>query len=439
MRYYKKLVLCILLLLLIYSLYSENPDQKPFLKQIGKEFLLGILQANYRETPIDEILPVNQVPIGNILLPPNKTHPSLLFKPEKISSIRNHRFRQPYSEWADNIIEAALALNYPADSPLLFELTRSKIAKLNAFAYFLTQNDSYLNEATCALKYIGETKPPDTAEGGKPGVCWGDWMQAAEALQNYAVAYDLVYSELGEGQIIFIEDRLAAKTDQIYKNFTRIPGSMNSTDLAIGFGIPKNNHIIDISCGVATVAMVLDHQNSEKWFKAAIAELQSGLAFILTDGSYREGAYYARFVVSRMFPFFFYLYNVTNENLFEHPFINRLNRWLINLEKSDGTVPDFDDAYLEKLLYQPIAVGLSPSGKELRYLFEKNINRFSRLDANFVEADVHIYVIMNTSSQLHSRFLHLERTSLSMLVMDQRVLTIKTGTGTFPANRIIFR
>ena len=386
MQHHRKLVLCILLWLIVYSLYSENPDQKPFLKQIGEEFLLGILQANYRETPIDEILPVNQVPIGNIHLLPNKTHPCLLFKPEKINSIRGCRFRLPYSEWADNIIEAALALNYPTDSPLLFELTRSKIAKLNAFAYFLTRNESYLNEAICALTNISETNPPDTAEGGKPGVGWGDWMQAAEALQNYAVAYDLVYSELGESQIIFIEDRLAAKTDQIYKNFTRIPGSMNSTDLAIGFGIPKNNHIIDISCGVATVAMVLDHRNSEKWFKAAIAELQSGLAFILPDGSYREGAYYARFVVSRMFPFFFYLYNVTNENLFEHPVINRLNRWLIDLEKPDGTVPDFDDAYPEKLLYQPIAVGLSSLGKELRYLFEKNINRFSRLDANFVEA-----------------------------------------------------
>ena len=386
MRYYRKLVLYILLLLLVHSLYSENSDQKPFLKQIGEEFLLGILKANYRETPIDEILPVNQVPIDNIQLPPNKTHPSLLFKPERVNSIRNRRFRLPYSEWADNIINAALALNYPADSPLLFEMTRSKIAKLNAFAFFLTQNESFLDETICALTNIGETKPPDTAEGGKPGVGWGDWMQAAEALQNYAVAYDLAHSELGEDQIIFIEDHLAAKTEQIYKNFTHIPGSINSTDLAIGFGIPKNNHIIDISCGVATVAMVLDHRNSEKWFKAAIAELQSGLAFILPDGSYREGAYYARFVVSRMFPFFFYLYNVTNENLFEHPVINRLNRWLIDLEKPDGTVPDFDDAYPEKLLYQPIAVGLSPSGKELRYLFEKNANRFSRFNANFVEA-----------------------------------------------------
>jgi hypothetical protein len=385
MRYYRKVVVCILLLLLVHSLYSENSEQKPFLKQISEEFLIGILRANYRETPIDEILPVNQVPIDNIHLPTNKTHPSLLFKPEKINSIRNRRFRLPYSEWADNIIEAALALNYPADSPLLFELTRSKIAKLNAFAFFLTQNENFLNEAICALTNISETKPPDTAEGGKPGVGWGDWMQAAEALQNYAVAYDMIYSEFDEDQIIFIEDRLATKTNQIYKNFTRIPGSMNSTDLAIGFGIPKNNHIIDISCGVATVAMVLDHRNSEKWFKAAITELQSGLAFILPDGSYREGAYYARFIVSRMFPFFFYLYNVTNENLFEHPVINRLNRWLIDLEKPDGTVSDFDDAYPEKLLYQPIAVGLSPSGKELRYLFEKNANRFSRFNANFVE------------------------------------------------------
>ncbi|MBC8416277.1 MAG: heparinase II/III family protein, partial [Candidatus Cloacimonetes bacterium] len=386
MQYYRKIVLSILLLLLVHSLYSDDSDQKPFIKQIGEEFLMGVLQANYRETPIDEILPVNQVPIGNIQLPPIKTHPSLLFKPEKINSIRGRRFRVPYSEWADNIIEATLELNYPADSPLLFELTRSKIAKLNAFAFFLTQNKSFLNEAICALTNIGETKPPDTAEGGNPGIGWGDWMQAAEALQNYAVAYDLVYSELGEDQIIFIEDRFAAKTDQIYKNFTRIPGSLNSTNLAIGFGIPKNNHIIDISCGVATVAMVLDHRNSEKWFKAAIAELQSGLAFILPDGSYREGAYYARFVASRMFPFFFYLNNVTNENLFEHPVINRLNRWLIDLEKSDGSVPDFDDAYPEKLLYQPIAVGLSPLGKELRYLFENNINRFSRFNANFVEA-----------------------------------------------------
>ena len=367
-------------------IWTEERQQRSLLRQIGEEFISGIVQANYRETPIDEVLELYQMPFPELKIPRKKKHPSLLFGSEALNKIRSRRFRSPYREWADNIIEAVQTLSYDPESPLLFELHRSKVAKLNAFAYFLTRNEDFLNEAMTALTHISETKPPCTAEGGVRNEGWGDWMQAAEALRQFAVAYDLVYDELTTEEKEYIKSRLAAQTDQLYRNLSRIPKSLNSTDLAIGVGIPKNNHIVVIAIGVATVALVLDHRNSQKWFNTAISELQCGLALIGSDGTYREGAYYARYIASALFPFVLYLDNITGTNLLEHPSLNRFNRWLIDIEKPDGSIPGFDDAFPERFLYQPIGVGLSPVGNELRYLFELHQDRYSKSDPNYVEA-----------------------------------------------------
>ncbi|MCK4695780.1 MAG: DUF4962 domain-containing protein, partial [Candidatus Cloacimonetes bacterium] len=309
----KVLILTLIFIFIFFALpvQSDDSQQRSLLRQIGEEFISGIVQANYRETPIDEVFALYQMPFPELKIPGEKKHPSLLFGSEEKNKIRSRRFCFPYHTWADNIIDAAQTLTYNPESPLLFELYRSKVAKLNAFAYFLTRNEDFLNEAMTALTHISETKPPCTAEGGVRNEGWGDWMQAAEALRQFAVAYDLMFDELTTEEKEYIESRLAAQTVQLYRNFSRIPKSLNSTDLAIGVGMPKNNHIINISIGVATVALILDHRNSQKWFSAAISELQCGLALIGSDGTYREGAYYARYIASALFPFVLYLDNIT--------------------------------------------------------------------------------------------------------------------------------
>ena len=381
-----RIILCLIFFITCNkSYFAVKSDQIPFLKQLSDEVISGIIKANYREAPIDEIFPINQIPFSGIRLPQKYEHPCLLFNQSNQDRIRMRKNRDPFRKWAIQILNAALDYSSDPTSSLLAELPRSKIAKLNAFAWFLNGNQEFLQTAKSAMMNISDTSPPVTAEGGKYGQGWGDWMQSAEALQNYAVSYDILFYQFSETERNLIEQKLVDQTDQLYNYFSHFPRDFTSTQLSIGTGISKNNHIIDIASGVVSIAMVIDHPKSQKWFDAAISQLQSGLALIAKDGSYREGAYYGRFVASRMFSLFVFLENRTGENLFNHPRINKFIKWLIAMEKPDGSIPDFDDAFQDKLIYKPLAVGLSSQGSELRYLFDLHQERHRSSDPAWVD------------------------------------------------------
>ncbi len=359
-------------------------DDNIFL-EIPQNFLKGILKANYKETPFDEFLPINSVAIPQPHYPSRKEHPSLLFKKEDAQLIRSRFIREPYRSWGENMIERALTYNYDLTSPLLYELRRSEAAKANAFAYFLTSDDDFLETAKLALLNIGDTFPPTTPEGQESQVGWGDWMRAAMALRNFAVAYDLTYWEFTEGQREIIENQMIKQVEQHHRNFRKFPNSLQSNEIASGIGIPQNNHIIEIASGVATVALIVDHKRAKRYFYDAINELQHGLAMIEVDGSYREGAYYGRYVASILLPFAHYLNNSTDTNIFKVPRLKKYIRWLIDIEKSDGSVPLFDDAFHHSFLFQPLGTGLSEYENELMFLYEENKENFRDNDLKYID------------------------------------------------------
>ncbi|MCK4956540.1 MAG: heparinase II/III family protein, partial [Candidatus Cloacimonetes bacterium] len=263
---------------------------------------------------------------------------------------------------------------------------RSVIAKLNSFSYFLIKREGYLEKAKLALLNIAQTYPARTPEGGEASVGWGDWMQASEALRNYAVAYDLLYDYFSDLEKKQIESALAAQTEQIYQNFSRFPSSFDKLDLATGLGIPKNNHIIDIALGVLTVALVIDDERAALWLEAGLDEFGKGLSCILADGSYKEGAFYGQFVASRIFQFALYYYNSTGINIHKVQKIKKLTTWLNDIELSDGSVPMWDDAKKASYLFQPMAVGLSEQSEDLRARYEMHPDIYKKNDPRFVEA-----------------------------------------------------
>lgn len=371
---------------LLFSLLPAFAESEPLLQQIGRDFFQGILQSNYREVPLNQFISLKRLPLAEIRYPASVNHPSLLFDTAAINKIRSRRTRQPYQTWLNNMITSALSSSYDPTSPFISEKIRARMAKINAFCWFLTDQKHFKQEAVSALTNITEIRPPANGEGGIPGVGWGDWMEAADALQSYAVAYDLLYHELSADERKSIELMLATKIAQIHKYYVHIPSSTNPTDITLGLGIPKNNHIIQIAVGVATASLVIDHPRSAVWFEDSIREMQAGLALIMSDGSYQEGPYYARFINYHLYPFFFYLKNVCRQNLFNHPAIQKLNTWLIDLELPNGSLPLIADSFDDILLYKPIGVGLSPQESELRYLFENQIDRYRPSDPNWVES-----------------------------------------------------
>lgn len=379
----KNIIFLIILVSLISLQASES--NKPFLQEASENFLMGILKADYRENPVSELLALKRIPLPH----PNlgeAQHPCLLFDSANKHKILARKHQLPYQDWANGLISTTNSILSDPASLSLTENKRSRIAKLNAFSYFLTGNNSYKNNALNALANIAPTLPPQTPEGGEMGYGWEDWMNAATALKQYAVAYDLLYHELSLEKRDFIKSRLADQTNQMYLNMTRIPKSFEKIDLSTGFGIPKNNHIIDISIAVITVAMILDHPKSQEWLDGGIDELEGGLAQINNDGSYREGYYYGQFVASRLFQLALFFKNKFGKNILEIPHLNRFTRWLIDLEKPDGSSPLFDDAFNKHYLYQPLGIGLSPQSSELEYLFENNPAKHSFSNPLFVEA-----------------------------------------------------
>ena len=79
-----KLIYAILLIFCISSLFSSDEN---ILLEIPHNFFKGILEANYKETPFDEFLPVNSVAIPQPKYPYQKEHPYLLFKHEALTKI----------------------------------------------------------------------------------------------------------------------------------------------------------------------------------------------------------------------------------------------------------------------------------------------------------------------------------------------------------------
>ncbi len=350
---------------------QEKQAQENLIRKIGKEFFKGIVQSNYREIPPDEILPISRLSLPRPRCSQIPRHPTLLFRKETEGAIRLRSRYTPYREWSENIIDAANRLNKDPTSVLITEIERSTIAKFNAFAYFLTADPYFREVAVLALCHIRAPDPIHSFEGGEKGVGWGDWMQAADALRQYAVAYDLLYEYLSAEEKERIETCLTQQAEQMVDHL---------------YWVPKNNHVVAIASGIGTVALIVRHRFSQRWLDAAMDQFESSLSKIEPDGSYREGVYYGRFIASRFYPFVVYLKNATGMDLLDHPRLRRFNRWLIDMEKPDGSAPDFDDAFPENWLYAPLAVGLLPESGELRNRFESHSDRYDPKDANWIEA-----------------------------------------------------
>ncbi len=358
-------------------------DDLALWQEIPRNFLSGFAQANYKEVPLREFLIEDKLYIPKPYHNYQNNHPRIL---DINNSIQIKKRFFPYKNWADTIIfRAQLNQNAP-NSTFISEETRSEIAKYSAVAYYLNPSEIYLNKAKQALLSIAPTEPPISAEGGYHNQGWGDWMQAAEALRNYAVAYDILYNYFSEAEKIQIEKLLSAQIEQIYQYFDHIPTSLESVDLAIGLGIPKNNHVIDIACGVATACLVLDNPRAEIWLDKALDELGKGLGQILSDGSYTEGAYYAQFVASRFFQFAFYYQNATGINLHRLDRIRKFSEWLLDIEYSDGSVPMWDDAMPDRYFYLPLMVGDSDYSEYFAEKFYRTPENYATSDSRLVDA-----------------------------------------------------
>jgi len=319
----------------------------------------GIATGDYREYGLRDILPLEQVYVPEISLPPER-HPSLLFSSHHADRIRERIRHEPYAQWWETIRRTARAsLSVNLSDPGLTEMDRARAVKSCAFAWLITGQGLYLQKARQGLLHISPPPAVTTPEGGRNGQGWGDWIRASFLMPMYCVAYDLTARDLSVQDRRVIAGLLEAEADQLYRNL---------------IFSPPNNHKTIMATAVGTAALTIPDHDREKtraWMDAAMSNLRSGLAQIDRDGSYREGVFYAGYFSQLLFPFLFYLKQTTGTDLFSHRRVEDLTAWFLRIAQPDGSIPLFDDAWQERHLFLPLLVGQSPLGGVARWRHEQ--------------------------------------------------------------------
>ncbi len=325
----------------------------------------GIARGDYRGYGLRDFLPLEQVFVPEVALPPEQ-HPSLLFCAHDTDRIRQRIHHEPYAQWWETIrrkAQASLSVNL-AD-PGLAEMDRARAVKSCAFAWLITGQGVYLQKARQGLMHISPPSAVTTPEGGQPDQGWGDWIRASFLMPMYCVAYDLTARDLSVQDRRVIAGLIAAEADQLHRNL---------------IFSPPNNHKTIMAAAIGTAALTIPDHDREKtgaWLEAAMFNLRSGLAQIDRDGSYREGVFYAGYASQLLFPFLFYLKQTTATDLFCHRRVEDLTGWFLRIAQPDGSIPLFDDAWQERHLFLPLLVGQSPLGGVARWRYEQLPRRAS--------------------------------------------------------------
>ena len=101
----------IAMLILPLSFPAKGQEVLRTAKEIGSQFVQGILQANFREMPLDEILSLQQTALPRVALHASSHHPSLLFRPSMAGILRSRQYQMPSDVWASFVIESASTPN----------------------------------------------------------------------------------------------------------------------------------------------------------------------------------------------------------------------------------------------------------------------------------------------------------------------------------------
>ncbi|WP_179232779.1 PKD domain-containing protein [Paenibacillus rigui] len=307
-------------------------------------------------------------------LPKMEAHPSLWFTADKLPEYQARRlvkgsyYEQLWMQLNTTIDSTYGQLDY-AD-PKLHENDRSRGAKLLAFAYMMVKDDPQtsderkhrlLRQAIAAIThmYTG-TVAERTKDDGD--IYWATY------LQNYAEAYDWLYSELSAGEEQEARGRLKKEAQFI-------------ADWLITPQPPRpHNHRSKPALGLGTVALTLSQEpEAQYWLNLAIERTYNTFDFQFSaDGISREGAHYGQFTLVNLIPFLWHYKNTVGfdapDELSPQHLINQVQplfEWAVKTRMGNGWLPNTEDSYVKPYATH-MAAGLYKStpapqyGKELK-------------------------------------------------------------------------
>ena len=315
---------------------------------------------------------------------PAEQHPSLLFSSDEVPVMKERILREPYALWWQTVLDRAD--NVP--STFEVERTKARMAKSSAFAYLMTDDDSYAQQAVDLL--LDMKFPPRGADLGEP-------HNEGEVVALYAVAYDMIHQYVSSDAAATNEIRtiLAEEAQRLYDGiiiFELDLGFLGTQTIRLHETGHLDNWHVRAYGGLGLAAMALsDHpgldDTPQEWADWAFEMVTSSLWFQIDpiDGGYAEGPFYSRYAADVYLPYMFALKNLSGVDLFVDPQIQKMHDWSLNLRMPSGRRPNIDDGHIDDF-YGHYLSAAYPDGGIYRWDWENNINgpytrEFSEMDA----------------------------------------------------------
>ena len=285
---------------------------------------------------------------------PSERHPSLLFDAGHVEIMKERIQREPYSSWWQTVLSRAQS----APSTYTEERTKARMAKSLAFAYLMTDDESFAQQAVDALKQM--RFPPRDGDLGEP-------HNEGEVVALYAVAYDMIHNFVASDPESLSEIRLilAEEAERLRKGIVIVEVNLGITTLKIRLHEtpdPRNPNELHLDNwhvraygGLGLAALVLsdhpgiDDRTPQNWANRAFDLVTRSMAHQIDeeDGGYAEGPFYSRYAADVYLPYMFALKNVMGIDLFADPQIAKMHDWSVNLRLPDGRRPNIEDGHLD--------------------------------------------------------------------------------------------
>jgi hypothetical protein len=285
---------------------------------------------------------------------PAERHPSLLFDAGHIETMKERIQRAPYSSWWQTVLSRAQS----APSSFTEERTKARVAKSLAFAYLMTDDENFAQQAVDVLKQM--KFPPRDGDLGEP-------HNEGEVVALYAVAYDMIHNFAASDpeSLAEIRDILAEEAERLRKGIVIQEVNVGITTLKIRLHEtpdPRNPNELHLDnwhvrayggLGLAALALSdhpgIDDRTPQNWADRAFDLVTRSLAHQIDeeDGGYAEGPFYSRYAADVYLPYMFALKNVMGIDLFDDPQIAKMHDWSVNLRLPDGRRPNIEDGHLD--------------------------------------------------------------------------------------------
>ncbi|HPQ71023.1 MAG TPA: heparinase II/III family protein [bacterium] len=289
-------------------------------------------------------------------------HPRLLFFADDLSTIAGRLDREPYVTLMTRVRSRANAsynaIFEPYDAGR--EYSNANIAIAAAFVAWIDDDATMADKAATILELMGYEFP-------NPIYIYKQDIHIAEALMNYAVAYDIIAGTglIEPTRLTAIATRVTTMVENLYADFF--------DTLAIWQPFSTNNHSIKICSALAIAAMTFNqHDDANKWFNLGMTETVYKLFDVqIVEGAMAEGPYYAAYSAVNHLPFFVMYNHLVGEdatllqrdfcligpnctwsevevvNPVDNPKLYDQSEWIVKIRLPNGASPPIDDSNSE--------------------------------------------------------------------------------------------